>query len=304
MKKILVLGSLNMDLVTNVEKTPKVGETILGNGFSEIPGGKGANQAVAIGKLNGDVCMLGRIGNDDFGKNLIKNLKKNNVNTDLIKVVECCETGIALIMVNSNGDNSIVVIPGANFEFKENELKEDIFNGFDYLLAQLETPIKTIEKAFILAKEKNIYTILNPAPARELSDELIRHTDLLIPNETEFESLSGYDTSTEENIIKGSNILFKKGIKAILITLGKKGSFYIDSKNFSLKQEAYIVDAVDTTAAGDSFIGGFLTSISKGEDIKTSMEFATKVSALTVTKHGAQSSLPSILEVDSFKGGK
>lgn len=301
MKKILVLGSLNMDLVTNVEKTPKVGETVLGSDFNEIPGGKGANQAVAIGKLNGDVCMLGRIGNDDFGKSLIKNLKQNNVNVDFVKSIQSAKTGIALIMVNSNGDNSIVVIPGANFEFKENELKKDIFNDVDYLLAQLETPLKTIEKAFILAKEKNVFTILNPAPARVLSDELIKHTDLLIPNETEFESLSGYDASSEANIIKGSNVLFEKGVKAILITLGKNGSFYIDSNNFSLKQKAYIVDVVDTTAAGDSFIGGFLTSISKGEDIKTSMEFATKVSALTVTKYGAQSSLPSILEVDNFK---
>ncbi|MCT4585264.1 MAG: ribokinase [Peptostreptococcaceae bacterium] len=301
MKKILVLGSLNMDLVTNVEKTPKVGETVLGSDFNEIPGGKGANQAVAIGKLNGDVCMLGRIGNDDFGKSLIKNLKQNNVNVDFVKSIQSAKTGIALIMVNSNGDNSIVVIPGANFEFKENELKKDIFNDVDYLLAQLETPLKTIEKAFILAKEKNVFTILNPAPARVLSDELIKHTDLLIPNETEFESLSGYDASNEANIIKGSNVLFEKGVKAILITLGKNGSFYIDSNNFSLKQKGYIVDVVDTTAAGDSFIGGFLTSISKGEDIKTSMEFATKVSALTVTKYGAQSSLPSILEVDNFK---
>lgn len=301
MKKILVLGSLNMDLVTNVEKTPKVGETVLGSDFNEIPGGKGANQAVAIGKLNGDVSMLGRIGNDDFGKSLIKNLKQNNVNVDFVKSIQSAKTGIALIMVNSNGDNSIVVIPGANFEFKENELKKDIFNDVDYLLAQLETPLKTIEKAFILAKEKNVFTILNPAPARVLSDELIKHTDLLIPNETEFESLSGYDASSEANIIKGSNVLFEKGVKAILITLGKNGSFYIDSNNFSLKQKGYIVDVVDTTAAGDSFIGGFLTSISKGEDIKTSMEFATKVSALTVTKYGAQSSLPSILEVDNFK---
>jgi len=304
MKKILVLGSLNMDLVTNVKVTPKVGETIIGNGFSEIPGGKGANQAVAIGRLGGDVAMFGRVGDDNFGSDLIEALKGSHVKSDNVEKVKGAPTGTALIMVNDDGDNSIVVIPGANFELKPEAISENQFTGFDYLLAQLETPMDTIEKAFAGAKTAGLQTVLNPAPAQTLSKELISNVDILIPNETEFELLTGFSPETENGLDAGTTLLFEQGVKALIITLGKNGALYISNSGERLHVNGYTVKAIDTTAAGDSFIGGLLTSLSKGENIKTAMEFAMKVGAVTVTKHGAQSSLPTQKEIEIFEGVK
>ncbi len=304
MKRILVLGSLNMDLVTNVHATPKVGETVLGNGFSEIPGGKGANQAVAIGKLGGAVSMIGRVGSDDFGSKLKEALESSGVDGSGVKSVEAEPTGTALIMVNDDGDNSIVVIPGANFSMvPENVLSED-FDGQDILLAQLETPIETIEKAFAMAKEKGLMTVLNTAPARQLSRDLIANVDLLVPNETEFEVLTGYSAESEEDLQKGAAALFDTGVKELIITLGKDGALYMNHTGDKHHVHGYKVDAVDTTAAGDSFIGGLLTALSKGEGMASAMEFAMKVGAVTVTKHGAQSSLPTFAEIEKFEGVK
>ncbi len=304
MKKILVLGSLNMDLVTNVKATPKVGETIIGRGFSEIPGGKGANQAVAIGKLGGTVAMFGRVGDDNFGTDLIEALKDSHVESDNVVKVHGVPTGTALIMVNDDGDNSIVVIPGANFELKAEDVQSELFEGQDYLLAQLETPIETIEKAFKLAKEKGLQTVLNPAPAQALSKELISNVDLLVPNETEFELLTGHSAETEAGLSAGTSKLFEQGVKALIITLGKNGALYINNEGKRLQVSGYAVKAIDTTAAGDSFIAGILTALSKGETIEVAMEFAMKVGAVTVTKHGAQSSLPTLKEIETFEGVK
>jgi len=304
MQKILVLGSLNMDLVTNVKVTPKVGETILGRGFSEIPGGKGANQAVAIGRLGGNVKMLGRVGGDNFGTDLIKALKESNVQSDLVEQVEGVPTGTALIMVNDDGDNSIVVIPGANFELKPTDIKDNHFEGMDYLLAQLETPMETIEYAFEKAKALGVKTVLNTAPAQDLSKELIANIDLLVPNETEFELLTGHSAETEEGLAAGTKLLFDQGVKELIITLGKNGALYMNSEGRKLHVGGYKVKAIDTTAAGDSFIGGILTALSKGQPMDDAMEFAMKVGAVTVTKHGAQSSLPSLSEIEAFEGVK
>jgi len=304
MKKVLVLGSLNMDLVTKVKRTPKIGETLLGSGFNEIPGGKGANQAVALGRLGGNVAMIGMVGKDGYGDSLLENLSINHVNSDYIKKSTNSSTGLALIMVNENGDNSIVVIPGANFDLLPEDIITDYFKDVDYLLAQLETPIETIEKAFIIAKENNIMTILNPAPARELSPRLIANIDLIIPNETEFEELTGIIPDSEDKIHEGAKIMFSQGTKAILLTLGKNGAYYIDNTFKVYSTNSYHVDSVDTTAAGDSFIGGLLTKLSQGESIEDSIEFAMKVGAITVSSHGAQSSLPTAEDISKFKGEK
>lgn len=304
MKKILVIGSINMDLVTQLNVTPRVGETVLGKGFSQIPGGKGANQAVSIGKLGGDVTMLGRVGEDAFGERLLQNLKRNGVNTQFVSKVNNFPTGLALIMVNDDGDNSIVVISGANFSLTSDEIKEEVFDGFDFVLAQLETPIEVIEKVFEIAKKKGIYTILNPAPSRKLSQKLISNIDLLIPNEIEFEELTGHAASNSKELEKGAKMLFDKNLGSILITLGKEGARYFDCNGKDIRIPGYLVDAIDTTAAGDSFIGGFMSSISKGETIEDAMKFAMKVGAITVSRHGAQSSLPELIEVELFKGIK
>lgn len=304
MDNILVLGSLNMDLVTQVKRTPKIGETLLGDGFVEIPGGKGANQAVAIGRLGGKVTMLGMVGNDSYGKALLKNLSINHVESKNIMISESKSSGIAIIMVNEDADNSIVVIPGANFDLEPIHIKRDYLIEVNFLLAQLETPIETIEKAFVMAKAQGITTILNPAPAKEMSKALIANTDLLIPNETEFEELTGIKPISESKIQDGANILFGLGIQEILLTLGKNGAYYINKDGKTYKTKSYQVDAVDTTAAGDSFIGGLLTKISQRKTIEDAIEFAMKVGAITVSRHGAQSSLPNIEEVELFKGVK
>lgn len=303
MKKILVLGSLNMDLVTRVSITPKVGETLLGDGLEQIPGGKGANQAVAIGKLGGEVAMLGRVGMDGFGDVLMKNLAANGVKAHLTRAIQGPPTGVALIMVNDSGDNSIVVIPGANFALNKEDLTPEMFEGYDYLLAQLETPVDTIETAFTMAKEQNIYTILNPAPARTLSEQLIGLTDLLVPNETEFETLTGIQPDSEAHIIEGAQILFETGVKEIIITLGEEGACHVGASGNLHYVKGHKVKAVDTTAAGDSFIGGLLYGMAHGEDVKEAMSRAVIVGALTVTKLGAQSSLPTLKDVEDYVGG-
>ncbi len=304
MEKITVLGSLNIDLVTNVDKTPKIGQTVFGNGLLKLEGGKGANQAVSIGKLGGKVSMIGMLGDDNFADILKDNLEKNNVDTKNIYITDSEPTGTALIMVNSNGDNSIVVVPGANFELKEKYINEEQLEGTAYLLSQFEVPKETIVKAFKIAKDKGIKTILNPAPASAISDELLGLTDILIPNETEFEIITNIVADSRQSIFEGAKQLFSKGVKELIITLGGKGALYINSKGESYESDAYIVDALDTTAAGDSFIGGLVTKLSEGMGIKESIEYAMKVSAITVSRRGAQASLPTKDEIEAFKGVK
>ncbi len=304
MEKIKVLGSLNIDLVTNVDKTPKIGQTVFGSGLLKLEGGKGANQAVSIGKLGGKVSMIGMLGDDNFADILKENLEKNNVDTKNIYVTDSEPTGTALIMVNSNGDNSIVVVPGANFELKEKYINEEQLEGTAYLLSQFEVPKETIAKAFKIARDKGIKTILNPAPASVISDELLSLTDIIIPNETEFEIITNIAADSRESIFNGAKQLFSKGVKELIITLGSKGAFYINSKGESYESGAYIVDALDTTAAGDSFIGGLVTKLSEGRDIKESIEYAMKVGAITVSRKGAQASLPTKDEIEAFEGVK
>lgn len=303
MKKILVVGSLNMDLVTNVKVTPRVGETVLGNGFNKIPGGKGANQAAAIGKLKGHVKMLGKVGDDNFGEILKNNLEISNVDVTNVYVQKNQSTGIAMIMVNEDGDNSIVVIPGANFDLKPEDIEDSVIDDCDILVSQLEIPLNTIEYIFRKAKEMNKYTILNPAPACKLGDNLLENIDLLILNETEIEVLSDIKINSFEDILKGAKILMDKGVKELIITLGKNGAVYFNSEKYT-RFNAYKVEAVDTTAAGDSFIAGLTVELSRGKDIYEAIEFATKVAAITVTRKGAQSSLPTLEEVNNFKGVK
>ncbi len=301
MEKILVLGSLNMDLVTTVEKTPLVGQTILGNGFEKIEGGKGANQAVAIAKLGGDVKMLGMLGDDEFAQRLRDSLRANNVDIQYLMKDENTATGTALILVNADGNNSIVVIAGANHKLTSDKLKAEHFEDIDYLLAQLEVPVDTIATAFAKAKQQQIKTVLNPAPALELPKELLANTDLIVPNQTEFELLTGFSADNQENLIKGCDKLFALGVKEVLVTLGEEGAFYFNAEGVSYKKSAYRVKAIDTTAAGDSFIGGLMAKLASGSDMESAIDYAMKVAALSVTKKGAQTSIPSLADVENFK---
>ncbi|WP_195948243.1 ribokinase [Paraclostridium bifermentans] len=301
MKKICVIGSLNMDLVVNVDEMPKKGQTLIGSKFKEIPGGKGANQAVAASRLGGDVYMIGKVGNDGFGESLLKQLKADKVKTDYVQI-EKGPSGVALITVDKNAENSIVVSPGANFELTESDIDKciDGIKESSIVVIQLETPIDTIKYALEKSKELGKFTILNPAPAVKLSDDIIKNVDLLTPNETELEILSGVKIENEDDIKKAANVMIEKGVKQLIVTLGSKGSLYLDKDKIEFKK-SYKVDAVDTTAAGDSYTGALSVAFSQGKDIDEAMDFASKVGALCVTNIGAQTSIPNLYDVMNHK---
>ncbi|MDU2147772.1 MAG: ribokinase [Paeniclostridium sordellii] len=302
MKKICVIGSLNMDLVVNVENMPKKGQTLIGSDFKEVPGGKGANQAVAMARLGGDVTMVGKVGTDSFGETLINALKKDNVDTTYIHK-ENGSTGVAMITVDQNAENAIVVAPGANFKVNQNDIDKNVeaIKTSDIVVVQLETPLETIKYTLKKSKEFGKYTILNPAPAVKLEDSIIENVDLLTPNETELEILSGITIENEADILTAAKVMIKKGVKELIVTLGSKGSLYIN-KDIERFKKSYKVEAIDTTAAGDSYTGALAVAFSKGENVEYAMDFASKVGALCVTKEGAQSSLPTLEEVNEFRG--
>ncbi|WP_462424727.1 ribokinase [Fusobacterium ulcerans] len=303
MKKVVVAGSINMDLVTICERAPKGGETLFGKEFFQVPGGKGANQAVAIGKLGTQVTMLGKIGNDSFGKDLISSMNNSGVDTKYIKT-SASSTGIAKIIVEENGQNRILVVSGANMDVDRAYIDRhmDIINEADILVTQLEIPMDTVEYALKKAKEAGKTTILNPAPAAPLNDEIIRNSDIIIPNESELGIITGMPTNTLEEIEAAAHKLLNMGVKELIVTLGSQGSLHLNKKG-SVMHTAYKVKAVDTTAAGDSFIGGLVRNI-QADNLDEAIEFATKVSAITVTRKGAQISIPTIEEVENFKGEK
>lgn len=303
MSKIVVVGSLNMDLVVQANRLPVGGETILGKAFHEIPGGKGANQAVAMARLGAAVEMIGRVGQDGFGKSLLSTLAADGVQTDSVTMVEGMSTGVALITVQDSGENSIIVVPGANSCLSAEDLQayEAQIASAKTVVAQLETPLETVERLFDLAKKNGCYTILNPAPAQALPLSLLGHIDLLTPNETELALLSGMPTETAEEVFSAAQELMSRGVKALVVTLGSEGAVYFDNSGKHCKVSAHKVEAVDTTAAGDSFTAGLAVKLTEGASIEEAMTFATKVGALTVQKLGAQSSLPTLAEVEAFK---
>lgn len=303
MKKVVVVGSINMDLVTRCKRAPKGGETLFGEEFSQVPGGKGANQVVAIGKLGTNVIMLGKIGKDSFGKDMLASMEKNGVNIQHIEEGEKA-TGIAKIIVEESGQNRILVVAGANSEVDKEYVDRHLaaIKESDIVVTQLEIPIETVEYTLKKAKEFGKITILNPAPARELSDEIIKNSDFIIPNESELALITGMAVETEEEIKKAGKKLLDMGVKNLIITLGSKGSLHLNRDKCEF-HSAYKVKAIDTTAAGDSFIGGVVRELN-GDNISEAIEFGTKVSAIAVTKKGAQTSIPTIEEVIEFKGVK
>jgi ribokinase len=290
-----------MDLVTYVMRLPEIGETIIGKDFKQLPGGKGANQADAIAKLGVSVKMLGGVGNDAFGEALLASLQQDGVDASRIVRFEDISTGIATITVDSEGNNSIVVTPGANYRFLPGDIqnRQAALDGSQIIVTQLEIPLETVKYTLQLAKGLGKTTILNPAPACELDDALLSYVDILIPNETELELLSGTPLHTEADLVAASRRLINRGVKAVIVTLGEKGCLYINSGH-SRVFEAYKVDAVDTTAAGDSFIGGLAVALSEGKQIEAAISFAMAVAALTVKKKGAQCSLPYRHEVEAL----
>lgn len=289
-----------MDLVVNVQNLPKLGETILGDTFYENPGGKGANQAVAVARLGGNVSMIGKIGKDPYGKMLLENLKSNNININGI-IISDILTGRAIIEVDNNGNNHIVTIPGSNAELTKEEILDNkkIIEESDIVILQQEIPIKTVEFLLELSKKLGKITILNPAPAQKIENEVLKLVDYLILNETELELITDKDIIKDEEYPEVIKILQERGSKNIVLTLGSKGGMYTKDKELN-SYKAMKVKAVDTTAAGDSFIGAFALKLSEGKNISDSIEFAIGISALTVTKIGAQQSLPTMEELELF----
>lgn len=303
MKKVVVVGSINMDLVTMCQRVPKAGETIFGDRFFQVPGGKGANQGVAMGKLGTKVTMLGKVGEDSFGNDLINSMKNSGVNTDYIERSKN-STGIAKIIVEANGQNRILVVSGANMDVDKEYIDRhiDVIKDADIVVTQLELPLPTVEYVLGKAKEFDKLTILNPAPAEPLNEKIIRSSDIIIPNKTELSFITRMPTDTDEEIKAACEKLLDIGVKELIVTLGSKGSLHINREK-SQFHSAYMVKAIDTTAAGDSFIGGFVKALNKN-NIDEAIEFGTKVSAIAVTRIGAQSSIPTLKEVNEFQGVK
>lgn len=307
MNKVCILGSMNIDLVLKIDNLPQVGETILSKSLEKIPGGKGANQAVAARRSGAQVSMISKIGKDDNGKFLKGELIKDNIDVSLVFEDEKEATGMAMIMVNQNGNNSIVVVSGSNMTIDSADIEKasETIKNSDILVSQFETPEDMTIKAFERAKEFGKVTILNPAPAKAIKDELLKVTDIIIPNETEAELITGIKVETVEDAKKAGQAFMSKGVKFAIITLGSRGAAVI-GKDFCEVVPAFKVNAIDTTAAGDSFIGG-LSSRLKVKDINKdtlikAVEFGNKVSSIAVQRKGAQPSIPYLKEVTAVYG--
>lgn len=292
-QKIIVVGSSNTDMVIKSLHLPAPGETILGGKFFMNPGGKGANQAVAAARLGGEVIFIARVGDDMFGKEAMEGFKKEGINTKYITTDPQNPSGIALIMVDEKGENSIAVASGANhtlmkeqIDLAGNEIKEATI-----VLTQLETPIETVEYLGEICKKSGIRFILNPAPARSLSDKLLNSVYLITPNETECEILTGIKVTDDSSAGMAARHLEEKGVKTVVITLGASGA-YVYSDDFKGMVPATKVVAVDTTAAGDTFNGGLAVGIAEGMDIRQAVEFANNAAAISVTRLGAQAAVP------------
>ena len=300
--KILVVGSINMDLVVRLPRIPKPGETLLGGVFNTYPGGKGANQAVAIARLGGDVTLIGAVGNDPFGDELLGTLQVEGVDTKYIMKKKGVATGVALIEVDAEGQNSIAVTSGANFELSPDDVRiaMDQVGPFDILVMPLETPINTIHTATQIAHSCKAKVILNPAPAQVLSSDILTKVDYLVPNEHEIEIVAGQPFLIPADGIHTFPSFSHLGVSNLIITLGDHGVFYQNKSGDHLLIPAYSVKAVDTTAAGDCFVGALAVSIAEGNSTVEAIKFANAAAALSVTRVGAQPSLPFRGDVDQF----
>lgn len=300
--EILIIGSLNMDAVIRMNELPKKGETVLGQSLTYVPGGKGANQACASGKLGGKTTMLGCVGGDMFGIQQLENLKKNNIDISYMQKMDEKPTGTAVIYVDHEGNNNIVVVPGANATCDKQYLKKHdfLFQSHKFFVFQMEIPYDAIFYGIARAKELGKITILNPAPAPDtIPDKVLEKIDYLTPNETELIKLSGMPSVSEENIRKGARFLLSKGVKNVLVTLGHKGVMLVND-NVEKIYPARKVKAVDTTAAGDCFNGALVTALAEGKELEEAVIFANLASSVAVTRKGAQSSIPNRSEVDAL----
>jgi len=301
-KPIVVVGSINLDLVVGADRIPQVGETIIGNSFRSYCGGKGANQAVAAAKLGFPVAMVGNVGADPFGTQLRAGLKNAGVDTAHVNTVEGA-SGVALITTGLRGENNIVVVPGANGNLTPKLLEEaaPLLAGAGFLLAQLEIPLETVDYLAQFAGRHEIPLMLDPAPARELSETLLRNLCWITPNESETrEMLEIALENADQDYDRAADRFLALGAKNVLLKLGSRGCVIAQGNSPKERVPAFSVNAVDTTGAGDAFNAGFAVALMRGSTITRSAVFASAVAAISVTRPGAQSSMPSGPEVEAF----
>jgi ribokinase len=302
LRPIVVVGSINLDLVVGADRIPLIGETITGNRFQTFHGGKGANQAVAAAKLGYPVAMVGNVGSDAFGSQLRDGLEAVGVDTKHVSTVEG-PSGIALITIGSGGENSIVVVPGANNQLTPALLQKalPILERAGFILAQLEIPLETVEYLSAFATERDIPFMLDPAPARELPNSLLRNVSWLTPNETEAQELLSVDVSCADNrTYPAADLLLQCGVKNVIVKLGAGGCVIAQGSSPQKVLPAFSVKALDTTGAGDAFNAGFSVGLMRGYSVGQSAVFASAVAAISVTRPGAQPSMPDANEVELF----
>lgn len=297
MTDILVIGSLNADLVVRVPRFPAPGETISGSDLATLPGGKGANQAVAAAKLGTSVAMLGRVGRDQLGQMLLDNLRRQQVDVSAVRESDSA-TGTAVILVNEQGQNCIVISPGANGQVIPSDVQAA--PQAKIMLLQLEIPLETVLYAAKWGKERGMTVILNPAPARELPDEIFENVDIVVPNESELSLLTGKPVTDYAQANAAIAALMERGAKQVILTMGERGAIAQVDFDSGYFLPAFEVNAVDTTAAGDAFIGGLAASFARGIVLPEALHYASACGALAVTKFGAQPSLPGAEEVQAF----
>ena len=302
MKKILVLGSSNTDMTVKTPVMPVPGETVLGGDFTMSPGGKGANQAVAARRLGGDVSFICKLGRDVFGENALKHYLAEGLGTDGVLRSDL-PSGVALITVDNAAENCIVVASGANLDITPADIaaSSDALRACDILLMQLEIPVPAVLQAARIAHEAGATVVLNPAPYAALPEEIFSYIDLFIPNETELSAFSGLPVGDVPSAVRAAEVLFAKGVGKMIVTMGSKGSLLLDG-GAPRTVSAFRVDAVDTTGAGDTYCGALCVALAEGRTLDEAARFASAASALSVTRMGAQTAMPSRQEAESFLG--
>lgn len=301
--RVTVIGSLNVDTILEIPRLPKPGETLAMHNQSFAGGGKGANQGIAAGRAGADTYFIGKVGDDENGKFMVNSMTESGINVDQITVTKDAKTGQAFILLDDEGQNSILVYGGANQELTPADVDnaKDTIAQSDFIITQFETPLDVAEAAFKVAEANGVVTILNPAPAREaIPASLLAVSDLVVPNETECQTLTGVEITDEASMIKGAEKLHAMGAKCVIITVGSKGAFYHTADGNTGFVDAFKVKAVDTTAAGDTFIGALSSQLNKDlSNLPDAIRFANRASSITVQRMGAHPSIPTLAEIEA-----